>query len=64
MNYTSGPMTTKQVAEVFGVTISTVKRWADEGKLPSFRTPGGHYRFRPDDIESIKASTTTVGAAS
>lgn len=58
MNHITGPLTTGQVAAVFGVTTTTVKRWADTGKLASFRTVGGHYRFRAEDIEQLKASTT------
>lgn len=64
MNHTHGPMTTGQVAAIFGVTMTTVKRWADEGKLASFKTPGGHYRFRPEDVEALKqASSTEAGVA-
>jgi excisionase family DNA binding protein len=64
MNHTSKPLTTGEVADIFGVTTTTVKRWADDGRLASFKTPGGHYRFRAEDVESLKASTTiTAGSA-
>lgn len=56
MNYTDGPLTTGEVAAIFGVTLTTAKRWAEDGRLPSFRTPGGHYRFRPEDVEALKAA--------
>ena len=39
-----------EVARLFGVSISTVTRWARTGLLPAARTPGGHYRFRADDM--------------
>lgn len=39
-------------AEMYGVSADTVARWADEGVIPSFRTPGGHRRFRRSDIEA------------
>jgi excisionase family DNA binding protein len=59
MDHTEAPLTTGQVAAIFGVTTTTVKRWADSGKLRSFRTPGKHYRFTRVDVEDFKASTTT-----
>jgi excisionase family DNA binding protein len=38
-------LTTGCLAEVFGVTVRTVRRWADATVLPSFRTVGGQRRF-------------------
>ena len=63
MNHMDGPLTTGQVAAIFGVTLTTAKRWAERGDLPSFRTPGGHYRFRPEDVKAFKDSTTKTPAA-
>jgi excisionase family DNA binding protein len=39
-------LTTLCLADVFGVTARTVRRWADASVLPSFRTLGGQRRFR------------------
>ncbi len=41
----SGFLTRRQVARLFGVSASTVTRWAGRGLLHAVRTPGGHYRF-------------------
>jgi len=38
-----------EVARLFGVSASTVTRWARVGLVASVRTPGGHYRFRAQD---------------
>ena len=38
-----------EVARLFGVSPSTVTRWARAGLVASVRTPGGHYRFRAQD---------------
>ena len=40
-----------------GVNESTLRRWADEGRIRSFRTPGGHRRFDGDDIEHLVSSS-------
>lgn len=45
-------LTVSQVAELFGVTVPTVRRWADEGKLTATRTLGGDRRFDPEHIAS------------
>lgn len=42
--------TTGDLAKVCKVSLRTVIRWADEGKLTSFRTPGGHRRVREGDL--------------
>jgi len=41
---------TNEVASMLRVDKSTIKRWTDEGKLKCFRTPGGHRKFRADDV--------------
>lgn len=38
-------MTTGEVARYLQVTIMTVNRWIQAGKLPFIRTPGGRYRI-------------------
>jgi MerR family transcriptional regulator, light-induced transcriptional regulator len=40
----------KQVAEFLGVNESSVKRWSDRGMLGCYRTPGGHRKFKKNDI--------------
>ncbi len=42
--------TTADVSQMLQVDKSTVKRWTDEGKLKCFRTPGGHRKFRAEDL--------------
>jgi len=39
-----------EVARLFGVSHSTVTRWARTGLLQAVRTPGGHYRYRAEDM--------------
>jgi excisionase family DNA binding protein len=47
--------TTNDVAKMLQVDKSTVKRWTDEGKLKCFRTPGGHRKFRAEDLYQFMA---------
>ncbi len=42
-------MTTGDVAALLGVHRKTVTAWAASGKLRSWRTPGGHYRYQRAD---------------
>jgi excisionase family DNA binding protein len=34
------------------VSVQTVRDWADQGRLRSFRTPGGQRRFHQTDIDA------------
>jgi excisionase family DNA binding protein len=40
----------RRAAEILGVHPATVRNWADKGDLPSRRTPGGHRRFRKNEL--------------
>jgi excisionase family DNA binding protein len=46
-----------EVAGVFRVDVKTVTRWANDGRLTSIRTLGGHRRFRQDEILTVLAQT-------
>lgn len=44
-----------EVARLFGVNSKTVTRWAKDGKIKFFITPGGHFRFYREDVfESLQ----------
>jgi excisionase family DNA binding protein len=43
----------REVAGLFGVRSATIARWAREGKLMPFRTPGGHRRYSLQDIRRL-----------
>ena len=38
-------ITTRQAARALGVSEASLKRWCDQGLLPTARTPGGHRRL-------------------
>lgn len=39
--------------EYLGVDQSTLRRWSDAGKVPVFRTPGGHRRYAESDLRAL-----------
>ena len=47
-------VTIGKAAKILGVSIMTLRRWDEAGKLPSVRTEGGHRRY---DISKIKPET-------
>lgn len=49
----SSVMTTQAVAEKLGVTPRTIQLWSDQGLIPAFKTPGGHRRFRSEDVRAL-----------
>ncbi len=44
------PLTTFEVSRICGVVHTTVSNWVDDGKLPAFKTPGGHRRVKREAL--------------
>ncbi|MFH1141175.1 MAG: MerR family DNA-binding transcriptional regulator, partial [Chloroflexota bacterium] len=44
-----------RVAQMLGVTHSTVTRWAKLGLIPTRVTAGGHHRYYESDIQQLEA---------
>jgi excisionase family DNA binding protein len=43
-----------RAAAYLGVSEPTLRKWTDAGQVTAFRTPGGHRRYRPADIERFR----------
>lgn len=57
-------LSTQEVAAIFKVGVSSVTRWVRKGTLaPAFWTPGGHARFRREDVEALRDKPRKEGAA-
>ena len=56
-------LSTSQAARELGVSLGTVRRWADMGYLRAYRTPGGQRRFNAEQIESFVTSLEQRGHA-
>ncbi len=46
-------LTLGKARRLLGVDESTLRRWADNGHIHAFRTPGGHRRFAQADIDRL-----------
>ena len=47
-------LTISETAELLGAGVSTLRHWDKTGQLVAIRTPGGHRRYRLNDIERFK----------
>lgn len=56
-------LTLTEAARLLGVHPATLREWADAGQVPSFRTPGGHRRFRSADLRAflLRAGSSQPG---
>jgi excisionase family DNA binding protein len=52
-----------QAGKLLGVHPTTLRRWADSGSIPCFRTPGGHRRFRASDLGTWMQDKQTTALA-
>ena len=46
-------LTLGQAAKYLGVAQSTIRKWSDQGRVPTFYTPGGHRRYRRRDLDAF-----------
>ncbi len=54
-------LSTGQAAKLCSVTPDTILKWIYAGRLPAYRTGGGHHRIDPKDLEELlERSTATV----
>jgi excisionase family DNA binding protein len=44
-------LTLGQAARFLGVAQSTIRKWTDQHRVPAFKTPGGHRRYRRADLQ-------------
>jgi excisionase family DNA binding protein len=46
-----------EAAKEVGVSVITIRRWAQAGKLPYELSPGGRYRFKLSDLKTVRPRT-------
>ncbi len=53
-------MTLGQAASLLSISSSTLRRWADDGRIPTVRTSGGHRRFRLSELRQLAPPPANV----
>lgn len=56
-------LTLTEASEQLGIHPTTLRRWADNGDLPVYITPGGHRRFLQDDIAAFMKNRSLMPQA-
>lgn len=59
--YSTPSLSLREASQKVGVTPATLRQWANQGRVQSFRTPGGHRRFSASEISAL---TSTSGHTS
>ena len=49
-----------RAAELLGVSVDTMRRWADGGRIRTHRTPGGQRMVAGEDLARLAAELTDV----
>lgn len=59
----SGRLSLGPASRLLGVHPDTLRRWADEGRIEAFVSPGGHRRFDRRELERILAARSPGSVA-
>lgn len=47
-------MTSREAAQILGVSLSTIQLWTENGLLRAWKTPGGHRRISSESVEALR----------
>lgn len=50
-----------EAAAYVGVSAASLRKWANDGRLPAYRTPGGQRRFAVEDLDEFVRSMRAAG---
>lgn len=53
--------TSSEAADYLGVSLATIRRWADAGHISCYRTPGSQRRFSRSQLDEFLASMQRPG---
>ena len=54
-------MSLGEVCRALEINEATLRQWADRGRLPVYRTPGGHRRFLREDVDALLSRNQPTG---
>ena len=54
-------MSLGEVCRALEINEATLRQWADRGRLPVYRTPGGHRRFLREDVDALLSRNEASG---
>ena len=60
---TTAWLTLHETSDLLRVAPSTVRRWADAGRIPTTRTAGGHRRFEATAVRALRPAGAAPPAA-
>ncbi len=53
--------TSSEAADYLGVSLATIRRWADAGHISCYRTPGSQRRFSRSQLDEFLTSMQRPG---
>ena len=57
----SDDVTTREAAEMLGVSLRTAQLWVERGRLRAWKTAGGHRRIERASVEALRAGAQMGG---
>lgn len=57
-------LTPTEAARLLGASPDSVRRWCEQGRIPGYRTPGGHWRIARKDLIQVDAFRRALDAVS
>ena len=46
-------LSTREAAKLLGISVRTAQLWVEEGRLPAWKTPGGHRRILKESVQQM-----------